>query len=518
MKDGQATTLATWIDAIADAHLDAPALTVAFPPGDNGTGPSQPDAGQSVTYGELAGRCRRLAAGLSATGLARGDRIASMLPNGERPVELLLAAARLGAVTIGVNTRFRSEDLRHVLQRGKPKLLVAAGEWLGIDFEGVISGAVAGLDQPPAVIWDHQLEPLYDTAELASDLAAPSDLLVAFTTSGTTGKPKLAAHSHTSTIAHVTSASRSLSVGPASIGLLVLPLCGTFGFVTAMSVLAGGGHLVLSQRFDPARTAELIEQYGVTHLNASDDMILAVVEQDRDLTSWRHGVTAEFTGRGLESVKAAERAGARVTGVYGSSETFALLARWPEDQPAELRARAGGRFVDPAHEVRIVEGEIQFRGPSVLDAYLAEDETLPPPLARGGWFATGDLGESDGPGEFRYVARMGDALRLRGFLTDPAEIEQSLMDIPGIEGAQVVGTAGPGGGDVAVAFVVATRDIDEQEMLSHCRQGLANYKVPARVVAIHEFPTVDGPNGVKIRKAELRRLAAELMRAAPLIP
>jgi fatty-acyl-CoA synthase len=115
------------------------------------------------------------------------------------------------------------------------------------------------------------------------------------------------------------------------------------------------------------------------------------------------------------------------------------------------------------------------------------------------------------PGEgFVYVARSGDALRLSGFLTDPAEIEQRLLRHPSVSGAQVVGATSPRGSERAIAFVTTTGPVSEADLVDHCRAGLANYKVPARVVVVDEFPTVAGANGVKIRKTELRERAAAL--------
>ncbi len=299
-------------------------------------------------------------------------------------------------------------------------------------------------------------------------------------------------------------------------------MCGTFGFVSLLSVLGAGGRTVVAERFDPSEAATLVERYRVTHLNGSDDMLLAVLDQGRDSTSWRHGVHAEFTGRGEEAVARADAVGTRLTGVYGSSETFALLARWPPDSPVSDRARSGGIPVDAATQARAVDpatgtvlppeepGELQLRGPSVLDGYLVEEGIAPPPLTVDGWLPTGDLGSVWPDGSFVYLARLGDALRLAGFLTDPVEIEQRLLTHPAVRGAQVVGAPKPAGGEVAVAFVVADRAVGEAELLDHCRQGLANYKVPARVVLVDAFPTVDGANGVKIRKTELREWAGRL--------
>jgi fatty-acyl-CoA synthase len=506
------STTTGWLRALVDA--DPSAVAVVEPDGD------------TVTYGELEARVAALAGGLAAAGLGSGERLASFVPNGLLPVELLLAASRLAAVTIGVNTRYRAGDLRHVLDRARPRVLVAADDFLGIDFRGVVAGALDGAAHPPLVLWPGDVAALRDHRPVVDDRSRPDDLLVAFTTSGTTGLPKLAAHDHATTVRHLQATARSLAVGPSSVGLLAVPFCGTFGFVSALGVLAGGGRVVAPARFEPASAAALVEAHGVTHLSGSDDMLLAVVAAGSDLRTWRHGVTAEFTGRGLESVAAAETVGARVTGVYGSSETFALLARWDEGEPTGPRARSGGRFLDPAMEARVVDtstgavlphgepGELQFRGPSVLGAYLVEDGTAEPPT-QDGWFATGDLAVIEPGGGFVYLARLGDTLRLSGFLTDPAEIEQHLLRHPGVTGAQVVGAPSPRGGDAAVAFVTldpsAGADDVEAALAAHCRAGLANYKVPARIVVVDAFPTVDGANGVKIRKTELRDRAAELL-------
>ncbi len=491
-------TMTKWLKALVDSHAAAPALVE---PG-----------GLTVSYAELEKRAARLAGGLGALGVRRGDRLASFVPNGVLPVELLMATARLGAVFIGVNTRYRSEDLRHLLRRARPAVLVGAAAFLGIDFAAIVGEALAGLEGvPPRVMWPVDLESLRGAEPVGDDRATPDDLLVAFTTSGTTGQPKLAAHDHATTIRHLNAAGRSLEAQPGCTGLLELPFCGTFGFVSLLAVLSGGGRVIVPPRFEPADAAALIESYRVTHFNASDDMILAVAAAGRDVSSWRQGVHAEFTGRGLEAVRVAERFGARITGVYGSSETFALLARRSSADPVAGRARNGGIPVDPATGVRVVDGELQLRGPSVLSAYLDGDGVTSPSLLEGGWFATGDLAVAEADGGFAYIARRGDALRLAGFLTDPAEIEQHLLSHPAVSGAQVVGASHPGtGSEVAIAFVTTVAPVSEAVLVSHCWQHLANYKVPARIIALESFPTVDGANGVKIRKAELRQAASQV--------
>jgi acyl-CoA synthetase (AMP-forming)/AMP-acid ligase II len=464
--------------------------------------------GRGRSFAELRADVRRLSARLHAAGVGPHDRVASLLPNGPTGIELPFAVGRLGATTIGVNTRSRAADLRHVLERGRPRILAARREFLGIDFEAIVAEARSGLTDPPSVLWEEELvEPVEE--DDGGDGARPTDLLVAFTTSGTTGRPKLAAHDHVSTIRHLAATARWLEVDSRSVTVLLVPFCGTFGFVSALSVLAGGGCVVVPDHFDPVECAALARRHRATHLNGSDDMLLAIMDQDRGLSTWRRGVVADFTSQAEACVRRAEPTGTRLTGVYGSSETFALLAGWSPAEPALERARSGGRMVDGSMEARVVDGELQVRGPSVLQAYLAEEGTAPPPLDDG-WLATGDLAE-ERRGGFVFVARMGDALRLAGFLTDPAEIEQHLVTHPAVAAAQVVGVTGPGGREVAVAFVTLHQPVMEAGLIEHCSRDLANYKVPARVAIVDAFPTVDGPNGVKIRKADLRAMAADLL-------
>ena len=504
-------TLPGWLSQLAERYGDAEALV-------------EP-AGEVRTFGELGRRVTALSETLAEAGVRRGGRVAYLLPNSALVIEQFLAATRLGAVSLGINTRSRVHDLRAVLGRARPGHLIAARSFLSIDFQAMIAEAFDGLEHRPAVLWSDRLERVPRRDPGLPDCAHASDLAVAFMTSATTGTPKLPAHTHQHVVAHLRAAGKAARVSPGATSLLVLPFCGTFGFVSAMSALSGGGRVVLPPRFTPASAAELIDRFGVTHVNGSDDMLIAITGQGGKLTSWRYGVVAEFTGHGERAVAAAGERAARITGVYGSSETFALLTMRAPDKPVEQRWRAGGIFAVGDMEVRIAEaddpaeasaamGEIQFRGPSLPDAYLQADGTLPPSLTDDGWFSTGDLGHLDEDGGFTYVARKDDALRLAGFLVDPAEIERFLERNPGVNQAQVVGVVKDDGREVAVAFVTA-HDTDDIQLLEYCQAGLANYKVPARIVIVDELPAVDGANGTKLMRSTLRRAAADLLLTEP---
>jgi fatty-acyl-CoA synthase len=210
--------------------------------------------------------------------------------------------------------------------------------------------------------------------------------------------------------------------------------------------------------------------------------------------------------------------------LYGSSEVFALTAMWPAEEPPERRWDGGGRLVHDDIEVRVVdpgsgavlapgqEGELQFRGPNVVDGYLGGGAD---PFTEDGWFRSGDLGALVDERAFRYVCRMGDALRLRGFLVDPAEIELRLAAYPGVHTAKVVGVPGADGATRAVGFVVPCPDarLDAAGLRSWCAEGLAAFKVPAAIRVVEEMPTTSGTNGTKVRAAVLRDWASDALAA-----
>jgi acyl-CoA synthetase (AMP-forming)/AMP-acid ligase II len=502
-------TVPAWLFQLSERFGDAEALV-------------EP-SGVTRTFRELEHRAAALSEVLAETGVRRGDRVATMLPNSIFAVELFLAVTRLGATSVGINTRYRQDDLGQLLSRLRPSHLVGTTKFLDIDFVTVFGDVLASLEAPPTVLWERRIARLERRNPSLLDSARPTDLAAAFVTSGSTGTPKVPAHTQANLVRHLRAAAQASRATPRSTSLLILPFCGTFGFVSAMSTLAGGGRVVIPHRFTPESASALVAKFGVTHVNGSDDMLLALAREGGRLSSWRYGVQADFTGQGFRVVSELDSLDAKIVGVYGSSETFALLAMRLPEQPVDRRALAGGVVVDGEIQVRVVGtdhgatvGELQFRGPSVVDAYLAPEGVTPPELSKDGWFATGDLATFDGEGEFTYLGRTGDTLRLSGFLTDPLEIEQHLLAYAGVGAATVVGVASEDGQQRAVAFVVAN-GLGEGELVAHCRVGLANYKVPARIIVVNEFPQIDGPNGPKISKLALRDIATtSLVQAARL--
>jgi len=482
---------------------------------------------RALTFDELVAAAAALAGDLAGWGVSRGDVVALWLPNVLEYLVAEFALGALGAAALGINTRYGEHELAHLVERARPVGVVVPHRFLDIDFVGKLPrpgpwvGVVGAPDDVDLAGFDlgggvrRLPDPTAcDPAPLPTG-GRGEDPVAYFTTSGSTGAPKLAGHPQAAVVEHAVNVARAFDMRPGDAVHLALPLCGVFGFSAAFGMLAAGGTCVLEPVFDAERMARDVAAHHVTHLVGGDDMLGRLMAVDPP--AWpecRRGAIADFGGRAGEVARWADERGIALSGVYGSSELFALVSTWPAELPLAERVAAGGVPVSPAIEVRAVAdgvvcphgetGELQFRGYPVTSGYLGGPEV---PVDDDGWFSSGDLGSTTADG-FHYRCRAGDALRLRGFLVEPAEIESFLLEQDGVDGAKVVGAEG-----VAVAFVTLRPDatVTGEELGDRCRAALAAFKVPARIEVLAEFPVTTGTNGTKIRAAALRERAAELL-------
>jgi acyl-CoA synthetase (AMP-forming)/AMP-acid ligase II len=493
---------------------------------------------------ELADRLRRAEVGI-------GDCVAVWLPNWSDALCWQFAAAARGAHVVGVNTRYNVDEVTHLLDRARPRLVAVAHRFHGLDLGAKLAEAAdrSSAHTPTVAVVTGPGGAPASPAELAGyDLGAgvwttplglppvdqpggegpplpgsdPTALAVAFTTSGSTGRPKLAAHTGLAVLGHAIADAAAIGLVAGDVLLCGVPLAGTYGFSAAMAALAGGATVLLEPVFGADGVLDDMVRHQVTHLVGGDDLGLRLYRtwrsRPRDLSGWRWWGAADFQGRLTELAEwASDEFGTATTGLYGSSEVFALTAMWPADEPPPRRWAAGGRVVSPQIQVRVTdpdtgrprepgqEGELEFLGPNVVDAYLGDPDAAARAFTEDGWFRSGDLGYLVEEGVFGYTCRMGDALRLHGFLVDPAEIELRLAAHPGVDTAKVVGVPGPDGETRAVAFVVPAERCGPEpaELRDWCAATLAKFKVPDLVYLVDEMPTIASPNGTKIRKVTL---------------
>jgi len=500
------------------------------------------------TYGDVLATTRRMATSLAALGLRAGDRIAMWMPTLPDYLFLSFAAWRLGAVVVSVNTRFQSSELDHVIGGQRPKMLAFTPGFAEIDFPGILGRVPAAalasvttvlaqgdgaMDFALPVSLAHAsvvpVAALDKAAEMPEDRASPDAPCVTFTTSGTTRAPKFVLHNHRGVAAHMRDVAEALGfVAPDAVTLQATPLCAVYGFCQALATIASRRPQILMSRFDGPEAARIVRDRRVTHFNATDDMLFrmaeAVPEEARPFPSLRCCGYVLFNPTLKGFLDYAERRGLPLIGLYGMSECLALYAGQKLGAPAALRHRDGGFPFSPLAAVRIRDPEtdellphdrpglLELRGPSVMAGYFENEAATREAFTRDGWLRTGDLCCALPDGSFRYIARAGDALRLSGFLTSPAEIEAFLEKHPAISAVQVVG-AQSAAKACCVAFIQlrAGTEIDEAELHAFCREGLARYKIPERFIALNEFPVTRSGNGTKIQRAALRKMAQEAL-------
>lgn len=522
-------TLGSLFDAHAASRAAAPAML---------------HDGRATSFAALDEAGRRVAGGLAALGIGRGDIVAIWMPGTPDWLVAALACARLGAVVLALNTRFRSAELEDLLARSGAKAVVLAPEFAGIRFGETLAACdPAALDRLETVIAVGGSAPalpgkrpvdfaeLAGAAPLAEDVGDPDAPWIIFTTSGTTSRPKFAVHSHRTMLRHAADVGRAFGYAARDPVLYAaLPLSGTFGMAQALAALAAGAPIVLHPVFEAEAAARLLASHGVTDFNATDEMIHRILEAapgERPFPALRGCGYPMFNPALGDLPDRAEARGVRMFGLYGSSEAQALYARQPLGLDLALRRRPGGfltspeaafRIVDPESDAELPEGEsgeLAVKGPSLMLGYLGNEEATRRALTPDGFFRSGDLAYRASDGSFVFESRMGDALRLGGYLVAPAEIEAYLQCHDGVEAAQVVGVVIEGAlRPVAFVTLRPGAALDQEEARRFCAAGLARFKVPAAILPIDAFPTTQSANGVKIQKTKLRELAEARLRLA----
>lgn len=522
---GHPETITALLDRAVAAAPDAPAVFFE---------------GAAITYGALADEAARVAGFLHARGVGVGDRVAFWLPSTPAYLAAYFACARLGAVAVAVNTRYRAAEVGDVLARSRATALILWPGFRGIDFRGILAAVdTAALQTVETVIvYDETGDAGFDLpgceavpytaaaghAPYTKDRATPDSPCNLFTTSGTTSAPKLVLQNQRSIAVHASEVVGAFGYDdPATVALLALPLCGVFGFCQALAVLASGRPTVLMSAFDAAAAVALCKRHRVTQFQATDDMMDAMLRAAPDDTPFAH---LRFVGyaafnRALEDLpERADARGIRMIGLWGMSEFQALAAMRDPAAPRDERRKAGGALVSPNAHARVRDpdsgallppgqaGALELAGPSRMVEYLDDPAATAAVLTDDGYVRTGDLAEIEPDGGFRFLTRMGDVLRLGGFLVAPAEIEAEIQSVPGVAAAQVVEVEADGR-PRAFAFVTCEPGavVGEEAVLGHCAARLARYKIPAGVVTLDAFPVTQSANGSKIQRTKLRAMA-----------
>lgn len=503
--------------------------------------------GWRINYLKLDRMSDALAVGLAVRGLMRGDRILVQLQNIPQFIILALAAWKIGAAIVPVSPMYRTREIREVISSANPRIFVTDNvTWamqgaecvVGTSIEATITTGYRDFGSffPPVFDSLDNGSPHESTADLVSLIAEhdgeaapkirvdPHDLAVLAYTSGTTGPPKgaIMSHANLSWAGAAFVEFNGLSE-PGQCALFVAPLVHITGIALHLSAsLASGAKMVLGYRFDPDVYLDLIQDERVTWATGVATAYIALLQAaerlKRDVSSIRVlGCGGAAVPTEL-AIAVSDYFGVQLRPGYGLTESSALATSTPGGVPFRVDEESGIVSVGlPVFdsEIRILDdkgsvlpaggrGEVSIRGRSVSRGYWMNPEATADAY-RDGWFSTGDVGFLDGEGWLYIVDRIKSLIIASGYKIWPREIEDVLYRHPSVREAAVIGVPDPFRGETVMAFISCfdgERPVSA-EVIAHCREALAAYKVPRDVVILEELPK--NFNG-KIVRSELKTL------------
>lgn len=444
--------------------------------------------GDRISYQQLWDRGARVAGGLRDLGVSPGDRVAIRLPNSIDWLLAFVGGLMAGAIVVPVNTRFTDAEVGYVVDDSGSSVVVAPGS------------------------------PLPDGHSYVYEGATRSDVAAIFYTSGTTGFPKGAMHTHENVLANAETALRVASIPP-DIGrelrtLVVVPLFHVTGCHSqALVALQAGGAVVVDTAFDGARMAETLRRERITVCTAVPAIYYYLLNHP-DLAA------ADFSGVRWASYGGApiapklvhqimDRFGnARVANGFGLTECTSIATLLPHEWAAEHADSVG--FAAPHTEVSIdapdqetAVGEILIRGQSVCAGYWNKPEATASAFVDH-WLHTGDLGRVSAEGLVYVLDRIKDMINRGGENVYSVEVENRLIGAPGVGEVAVVGVPDTMMGEKVGAVIVPLPGaaVDPNAVVAYAREYLADYKVP-QYIAVRADPLPRNPNG-KVLKSQLR--------------
>jgi fatty-acyl-CoA synthase len=512
--------------------------------------------GQRWSFAELRDETQRVAKGLIAAGIQPGDHVCLWLMNRPEYLFLIFAVAKIGAVLVPINTRFRTRDMAYIVTQSDATTLISAQRSGPIDYLAMIEELLPDLREhapdrlaspgvpalrrvillgdapvPGTLHWEAMLRAgaVVPDQEVQQRCAAtnPDGTAYIMYTSGTTGFPKGVMQGH-NVLRNVTDEANRLGITPGDVILNYLPLYHIFSLYEGalMSPLTGARQ-VLTATFDPGEALRLIEAERVTLIHGFDIHFKELLEHSsragRDLRSLRTGILAAGMRSSEPIARRAQELLPTVTG-YGMTEVGLGATMSFLDSDREVRTRMSG-WPLPGYEVKVIDpgsgavqppgelGEICIRSYHVMQGYYRKPEETATTIDTDGWLHSGDVGFLRADGCLCFLGRYKDMLKVGGENVDPMEIEGFLLEDPRINHVAVVGLPDPRLAEVPVAFIIreANAELSEEDVSGLCRGQLASFKIPRRVFFVDQLPMTGSG---KIQKYLLREEAVRLCATA----
>ncbi|MCL2029434.1 MAG: AMP-binding protein [Deltaproteobacteria bacterium] len=515
-----------------------------------------PGPDKRYTWAELNAEADRLARGLMALGVGKGDRLALWAGNVPRWLTVMYAAAKIGAVLVTANTFYRQKEIHYLLEQSRANFLVLMEGFRGYSYvesiKNIVPELAAGgrgdlasaalphlrkivfLGSPPGPGFHGYEETLalgegVPEADFAARRAAldPDDVINMQYTSGTTGFPKGVMLTHQNIVTNGYWIGRRQNLTEADRICLPVPLFHCFGLVLgAMAALNHGSAMVVLDVNSPLDILVSIEREKCTAIYGVPTVFISLLEQKSfsrfDLSSLRTGIMAGAPCPVSTMNQVIGRMGVRdITICYGLTETSPVVAQTtPEDSLAK-RTRTVGRPL-PGVEIKLVDpetgeevppgaiGEVRVRGYVTMKGYFRMPEATRETIDPQGWLRTGDLGRLDEDGCLVVTGRWKDMIIRAGENIYPQEVEEYLRQMPGVSDAQVVGVPSKLHGEELGAFLLVREggpDLTAKDVKAYLRPLISGYKIPRHVKTLSHYPmTASG----KIQKFKLREMAADL--------
>jgi malonyl-CoA/methylmalonyl-CoA synthetase len=445
---------------------------------------------RSLTFRDLEARSNRVAHLLAMRGLARGDRLALFLPNRVEFIDFFLACVKLGVILVPINVLYRERELGHITSDAEPKAIVTTWE-------------LAEFAPSGTAVWniDELAEAARSQPEVRFRIALDGDDPAAIVyTSGTTGRSKGAILTQNNFASNAVNLLTCWRISSEDRYLAALPLFHVHGLGNGVHIWLGSGcRMRLVERFETAKAASLFTSFQPTLFFGVPTMYVRLLELPAEEAraigaKMRLFVcgSAPLPAQTQESFR--EKFGHTILERYGMSETLMNIGN-----PYEGERRPGSvGFPFPGVSAKILDasmqpvaegetGELYVRGPNVCAGYWRRPEATAEAFIDG-WFRTGDLAERSADGYYTLRGRRSDLIISGGFNIYPREIEEVILEQPGVREVAVCGVPDERRGELPVAYLVAEEAFDPVAAEEACRRALASFKIPRAFVRVDSLP------------------------------